>query len=320
MDIRVVDSAGRYLGSFGRRGNGPNEFRSMVLAPGPRDTSFVFDPALERVTTIAPDGHLVANVRTSGLRAALDELSHEGLVARPIGGGAGGAILFAAEPLLVVATQSAMFRDTIFIVAYTPVSGKVSLVAQLPGLEWEPIGPGSHRARPALYGRHTLIAVADGELIVADNRGWEIAIDDLQGHPRRVIRAAIPAIALASDVVNADRRRLVEALDTSEDMSPTRRNAERQEIDKRSYPASLPPIAGLWADDSGYLYVQSTPLLGAALSDILVVAPSGEFVARLEIPPGLVPLAINRHRLLGTVTDVDGFEHVLSYHIANSHR
>jgi hypothetical protein len=56
-ELRYFDPAGRFLGSVGRRGDGPGEFqvfrRVLLLSP---DTLLVYDSGLRRLTKLAPDG------------------------------------------------------------------------------------------------------------------------------------------------------------------------------------------------------------------------------------------------------------------------
>lgn len=54
--LRWYDSRGRYVRSFGRRGQGPGEFRSLYVFEGPGDTILVYDDVNRRTSRITSDG------------------------------------------------------------------------------------------------------------------------------------------------------------------------------------------------------------------------------------------------------------------------
>lgn len=60
--LRFYDAQGRSLGTFGRGGAGPGEFRIMAAHGWVRDTLWVNDPVTRRVTYISPDRKLVRSV------------------------------------------------------------------------------------------------------------------------------------------------------------------------------------------------------------------------------------------------------------------
>jgi hypothetical protein len=58
-EIRKFDKDGRYLLTFGRKGQGPGEFQSIrVLSIGSRDEVIVFDDMLGRVSLFSENGEL----------------------------------------------------------------------------------------------------------------------------------------------------------------------------------------------------------------------------------------------------------------------
>lgn len=63
-EIRLFNERGHYLRSFGRRGAGPGEFRTLGWLGRSGDTAFVFDPRLRRITSVAlgPEPELIRTV------------------------------------------------------------------------------------------------------------------------------------------------------------------------------------------------------------------------------------------------------------------
>jgi len=71
--IGIFDSTGRFLRPFGRSGSGPGEFRGPVaIAHGERDSVFVSDQTLARITVLDPG--LMKAVRTMSAPRHLDLL------------------------------------------------------------------------------------------------------------------------------------------------------------------------------------------------------------------------------------------------------
>lgn len=68
--VRLFDAAGAPLGSVGREGEGPGEFRFPVRGGWVGDTLWVGDPNLDRVTLISPDAEFIRTLpMTADLRA-----------------------------------------------------------------------------------------------------------------------------------------------------------------------------------------------------------------------------------------------------------
>ena len=63
--LRYFDANGRPMGTFGRSGEGPGEFRQMVTGGLKADTVWVFDLTLLRLTPVTPDRKLLRTARAS---------------------------------------------------------------------------------------------------------------------------------------------------------------------------------------------------------------------------------------------------------------
>ena len=60
MEVRVFDPSGRHVGSFGRRGSGPGEFKQPIaLTWGPADQLWVVDPGNARYSVFDTSGAFV---------------------------------------------------------------------------------------------------------------------------------------------------------------------------------------------------------------------------------------------------------------------
>lgn len=71
--IVVFDSDGNYLRSIGRDGEGPGEFRYVLLQSLKGDTLCIFDYSLQRTTRILTDGTIaeIVNIRQGGVALGL---------------------------------------------------------------------------------------------------------------------------------------------------------------------------------------------------------------------------------------------------------
>lgn len=99
--LRFFSATGVGLGSFGREGGGPGEFRSLGSPGWIGDTMWVPDPALRRITLVSPGRQLIGTIPVPGSATYQDagegspkvSFSFEG---SPAGVYAGGDLLFLA--------------------------------------------------------------------------------------------------------------------------------------------------------------------------------------------------------------------------------
>ncbi len=143
-EVKLYDSAGAYVRTFGREGEGPGEFRSAWLAVH-GDTLLVHDPQLARSSTFRlSDGALLATHATTGRywaslgvdgshRAVIRMLSEESDSAPGASGGA-------SQPFLRLGFSGAPM-DTVHIGVRQPIDEEEQWFVRAPQLQFSVMVP-----------------------------------------------------------------------------------------------------------------------------------------------------------------------------------
>jgi hypothetical protein len=173
-DVRIFDSAGNHLRTFGRQGSGPGEFQWLgnLLVAG--DTILAFDWQLQRATTFTTDGEVLGTTHVPFTRG--------GAVGR-VGDGA-----FVATSFLggMPRRPQGIHRDTAAI-EVVHSSGARDTLGWGVAVEWFSHGDdGVPVVLP--FGLRTYVAVANGQVNVAHNDRLEILRYSSGGTLAQVVR------------------------------------------------------------------------------------------------------------------------------------
>jgi hypothetical protein len=308
-EVRYYDSAGTWLSSSGRRGEGPGEFEDAGgLFPLPGDTLQVYDYRIRRMSRLSPDGSFLTSI-------AMAE-TNGGTMVFPFARLADGSWVATVGSFFTPASHAGRTRSPQAVLHIAPdLQQVIDTTVVLPGSEmWvESGGSGDRRFMSVrslplgLTSPHT----ADDSLIYGgDAAQFVIGVYRPDGTLVRSIRYQAPRKSVTSGMLER-----VKAAELSAVADRERSDASMR-WEKMPKPDQLPAFEALRVDADGNLWVTD----GRALATDPIVAevfdPTGKLLGAVTIPPGFAPYEIGHDYLLGVWTDEVGLEHVRRYSIA----
>ncbi len=296
-DCRIVvfDTDGRYLRSFGRKGDGPGEFRSLNLLRFTGDVMTIFDFSLRRTTCIRTDGTLLDTYRAPGAGSpsgSVERLDDGGFVLFPMAD-------YEDEPDDPVIDYSA---ERIVV---TAAAGDTLCDLQTPFVPW-----GYEYRTGSSSGAHRMEFVGSPELFFVPGRGIlmstgvepELSWFNTSGE---VIERIV--LDLEPEPVTAQEREQIR-LRAQEDYERSRE--QRPDHAKAVLDAlQIPEVKAFWegviVDDAGFYWLRVPELYSADQpwpgSLFLVLSPEGEYLGHTRRPIGYG--TFRNGRFMGIVSD-----------------
>ena len=296
LALKFFSSSGTFLRHAGRSGAGPGEFRTIKAARVcGGDSTFVYDPALMRLSVFSPDGTYsrAIDVRTlAGTAKAYDFWCNRA-----------GVLVFVHKTL-------------------TPPTGvgprrpleAISLV----GRDGAAVSLGTFAASeryfdgsedfPRPLGKVTSIGVGSDVVFLATGDAYEIQIFSHRGSPRTIVREARPAAPVQDRHVDA----FVNEQLARRALLPNIRALERlyREIE---YPQVFPALGRLLVDPTDNVWVEDYPIPGAAQRQWTVFSKSGTRLATISVPANFQLHDVSTDSVFGLWRDEDGVVFVRQY-------
>lgn len=292
--IRVYGPGGEFLTEIGGRGDGPAEFRAingMWLTSEGRIGAW--DATRRRITTFGLDGELRS--------------THRVVVGSEIPAGNLEVFLgaFGDDDVLLA---SLAFGDRGNASLDEPIADRWALArfgqdGELRGFLGEVRGMRRVRGQPLPFSPMAYAVVLRDSIYASDGYEAEIAVLDGSGARGRTIE--LPSAPASPDeawsALEAELRRRDHAL-------------YLQHLESLPRTDEIPQVAGLLADDQGYIWakVYDPSVDSIWLHDAVrpapggewrVLRPDGELVATVPMPENVTPLDIRGDRLLGVARD-----------------
>ncbi|MGH7583954.1 MAG: hypothetical protein ACREL5_12080 [Gemmatimonadales bacterium] len=317
--IRFFDSAGRSLGTFGRDGAGPGEFRRLDRAGWIGDTLWVTDDALSRYTLISPDRKLLRNSPVAtGVKSRTDT-SGDAMVI-------GSAALYwdGSQLMEIILPSTAALRpawahddqhtDSRLVLVLVSSTGEFKTQtafsphdqcgqAMLDAYRF--CGHPKYGADPTSQ----YLAWGIGSVAGADSGKYRITLFRPDGRTvfsrqYRFVAQPIPAPLLDSI---ADLARKSHPRAIPDNMKPT--------IDP---PRVYPPLESVMVESDGTTWVGLRRV--DAGSPWVVLSPRGDVIGMLIAPDDVKLMVAGADVVWGTETDPDGLESVVRFRVAGLRR
>jgi len=322
--LMVFGTDGSRLGSFGRKGEGPGEFRTVeTLAVLPGDTIVASDWILGRATVVHPDSGIV-RMETPPLRGDRQQFAISGMftsgdwVIVPSGGRVvfstgGGASDTNRQRVPVGAFEpgvGATRFDTLFTFVNDPPR---PFKMMMRGEVQEGAGPGR-------YARFGFAAGWNGTVAVVENDAWRIEARDATGALRTAVSVAAPRRAITDSL----RESVIEAqlADYRETLAKTPNATRFQSIEDVEYNArnglwadSLPPFEAAVASSGPILWLTEPRFLGTEPTPVIAIDPAGRLVGRLFAPAAARVMGFGRDRVVLRTEDDDGIVRFEVFHL-----
>ncbi len=303
QEVRVFDGAGVHLATWGRRGEGPGEFNSLVaVADWQGDSLIAWYSQRERLSVFDLDGNfgrtMIPGDPADG-RDTPEEVLADGtiLVSRfsPGGTGLGDGLarperlhdIVDAEGGLIASLGASPGSES-----YISTSGNMATIMTIP------------------FARAARTGVWAGRFVVAANDDYQIRAFGPTGALDLIVRRDHALIAPAPAHLDAYIERQVAARPPEERVE--RRRALREQLAEVPMPETLPAFDEIMADALGHLWVQEYDLPGEDRANPLwtVFDPEGRVLGFVETPSGLRIYEIGEDYILGRATDDLGVEYV----------
>ena len=294
--VLVFDSAGRFLGDYGRAGGGPCEFRYLSwAAPYRGDSIAAYDDADHTIAIFDRDGRCGREVRLPTWRPALGPLGHNftrgadavypdgSFLAYPLGYldvSSGEGPVWYRHALLRVAPDGAAWDSLgLFGIVEVYWSGK------------------EQRERPFL--RVAVRALHGEDLYYGEAERFEILRYDGRGRLRAIIRRAYEREPITAEDREAYRRRQLERARGNREGGAA---AVERMLRDAAWPDHKPAYWTIIVDAGGNLWVAegaAPTLTGASAVHWSVFDPDGAWLGQVEVPGQLKLESIGEDYAIG---------------------
>ncbi len=290
--VRVFSATGEFLGSFGRRGDGPGEFRNLQAIENADDTLLALGNG--RVTVAAPG---LAVVRTFNLPRFTNDLHYLD----------GGAIL--TESYSPRPRENAPYevnRHAEPLIVFDLDGMRIDSIGESRGTEvYAFMRDGMVAGAPPLFGRTSHIAVQGQRIFRGSSDRMQVEELDMSGSPVRILRIPGYPLDLSDAQVAAER---------DARLGPPRPGSTsvfRLLVEDLPDPATRPAYAEILVDPSGAIWLELHR--GESEQDRpqqwLVLDADGTWLGTVEVPRRFTVMDITMETVLGVWRDELDVEH-----------
>ena len=305
-ELRVFNSAGKFVKTYSRTGSGPGELERMHWIGRSGDTLHVFDFKNRRISTFsATGGYLKSRAVPAGLpdRATYPHArySNGDYLVQPIGS----TNLLHRDGVYIDSLEAGVLHSTRDTITFFGTFPFLTYLSFNPTNAERAQSVGVYRfggnARWEIWGNLTWIAhSSSNEFVLYDKSGKAVNTIKLPWPARAFDKAAFDRLA-------------------------NRELAEMPEAQRRGFPAALfspkylpkyqPTFRQFKVAADGLLWIERYHLDPATPGECVVMNRTGNVVARITIPGNFEPREIGADYMLGIQTDRDGLETVAMYRI-----
>ncbi len=299
-EIRVFDSLGRHVRSFGGSGGGPGEFSqlsSMSVSAG--DTVIAWDVRTRRQTMFLQDGTVVKSIplqKVRGFILDMERLVSGDQIATTMVLGRGRPPQLNQEPGIILDSIAIIhldsvgnFRDTLAVLAHNE-RAHVSSVGS---------GAVSQASIARPFGFRTHLVVKDSMVVFGPNTRYEVFFLQPGAGLGKVVRSSIRP----GTITQAELGRVTDHLRKTVGESPIASNLAEVVFDIAPPPEKKPAFGALKVTNSGGLWVGRYHYFTDSISVWDVFDEGGRYVGYVRSPTGLEILEIDADYLVGVRKD-----------------
>ena len=312
-EVKVFSSAGEFLRSWGRRGEGPGDLDGTLGMALARDTVAVSDG--ERVQFFDLGGRLLSSVWTGGPTS--------GYIAFSIGSTDLGWVV-EARPRIVRLDPTPPRTPPKEIRYLNPGTGGLGepIATYLEQPDGVQLASGQRVSR-AFYRIIGHGIDRKGDVYLPLGLDHEVSVYGADGVLSRVVRMEVEPVPVTDAMLEELRRELVARCQRN---AMWRRRCERQRYVEEIVPATIahahervPVIGHILVAPDGHLLISRRDLSETRASGdprpYDLVSPEGRFVGRIEIPVNFRPRSVRGRNILGSWTDEFGVMYVMKYRV-----
>jgi hypothetical protein len=308
-DLRWFDAAGRHIGTAGRAGDGPGEFRAPGwIGPTAGDTVQVWDRQHRRVSTF----HAARFIREAPARLPADRA-----LPSAMGRLAGGSLLVVPGPVHIPEERPGVQRPPMPVWVVAPGDGAARELGPFPGtaVELRPAAtPGAWIRTEVPLGPRTLVAAVGDLIAVGDNAQYEIRLYSAGGDLAEIIRRDVAPTAIGPRDLEAELEARLDELPAVEQI----RDGVRAAFIAVTPPDRLPFFRELMAGPTGHLWLRRDVSRAVAGPRWDVFDPHGRWLGEVATPAGLRVTEIGADFIVGVWTDAHDVEYVRVYDLEQS--
>jgi hypothetical protein len=305
LRVLFLDEEGAVIGSVGREGDGPGEFRDVsVVGRGVADSLLVWDRRLRRLSVLTPGGTFV---RSFALQTT-DSVPFAS-VAGVYGDGSLLATGFAEVGDTGPSDGRQVYSSPLY--HFGPKGEFRSQAGSFPGTEsYYVVYPdGGFSVFPVLFPRVSFRLPVGDRLLFATSDRYELEFMRPDGTLEMILRRDAPNVPIGSEARRVATERLLASVRAG-DEDETRAVLERMEV-----PEHLPHLGDVFGDRLGRTWVREYRLEEAPTAEWIVFDESGLVVGSVGLPSNFSPRDAGADYVVGVVTDELGVESVVEYHI-----
>jgi len=305
-ELKVYDSSGRHLGTFGRSGSGPGEYRVISALYRTRgDTLLVVDPRNQRITRLLPSMETLGAITLEPIPwvhapGTPGGQPLRGFVALQVKGVLDDGSLLATHTTRAVRTPdvTTVSRDTLQLRLLNPATGAVDSVGMVVSGQWFQFfpGDGSFTFGQPPWGYVESLAVARDRYYYGTGENFQIEERTPHGRLVRLIRVCDEPTAIDARRIN----QLIERYLT--ELRPELVRSQEVALKSIPHPVVAPSYLRLLADRVDRLWVQQYTAPGEK-EVWRVLDREGRWLANVQLPDGSSLLDAGRDYILIRHTD-----------------
>lgn len=278
-ELRFYDTEGRFIGSVGRHGAGPGEFRFILSIEAADDSLWVFDGQLQRLSIFDGSGRFARS-----LAVEADQLWRLG------GRFADGDLLVIASTAVVGLDRPGVVHDSSLYVPAGADGAVLDSIARLPDGERYVRADGDQRlVIEYAFARSPTAIVCGNHFIYGSADSYELRVYSADGRLVGLIRRP----NISHPVTPEDIHRYIESRVAA--TQERFRAATRRALEEMPFPETMPAYARILADEAGNLWVEEYRPPGGTVPRWSVFGPAGRWLGDVTLP--------ERFRLLQAGTD-----------------